>query len=94
MLLTIIQILIIFVVFIPVSWLSFKVTEEWGLPKWLQYKPFICRTCLTFWTLLAIYVAIGLIFGANVTLWGGIALTILNAIAMYINQKNKTIKIE
>ena len=90
----IIQILIIFVVFIPVSWLAYMITEVWGLPKWLQYKPFICRTCLTFWTLLAIYVAIGLIFGANVTLWGGIALTVLNAIAMWINQKNKTIKVE
>ena len=94
MLLTIIQILIIFVVFIPVSWLAYMVTEVWNLPAWLQYRPWNCRTCLTFWTLLALYVAIGLIFNVYVTMIGGIILTILNAIAMYVNQKNKTIKVE
>lgn len=90
----IIQILIIFLVFIPVTWLAFKVTEDWGLPKWLQYKPFNCRLCLTFWTLLATYLTVGVVFSLPITLWGGIALTVLNAIAMYINQKNKTIKVE
>ena len=87
------QVILIFVLFIPIRYLAWKVTEEWGLPEWLQYKPWNCKLCFTFWSLLATYLSIGLIFNLYITLIGGIALAILNALAMWIDQRNKTVKI-
>lgn len=93
MFIEILQVILILVLFIPIRWFAWKVTEVWGLPEWLQYKPWNCKLCLTFWSLLATYLSIGLIFSLPITLYGGIALAIMNALAMYIDQKNKTIKI-
>ena len=87
------QVILIFALFIPIRYLAWKVTEEWGLPEWLQYKPWNCKLCFTFWSLLATYLSIGLIFNLPITLYGGIALAIMNALAMWIDQKNKTVKI-
>lgn len=87
------QVILILALFIPVRYIAYQVTEVWGLPVWLNYKPWNCKLCLTFWSLLAVYLAVGLIFKLWITLGGGIALAILNAVAMYIDQKNKTIKI-
>ena len=87
------QVILIFALFILIRYLAWKVTEEWGLPEWLQYKPWNCKLCFTFWSLLATYLSIGLIFNLYITLIGGIALAIMNALAMWIDQKNKTIKI-
>lgn len=88
-----IEIFIIFLTFFVVRYISYKITNEIGLPKWLDYQPWICDTCLTFWTLITIYISIFLIIEAYVTLIGGISLAILNAIAMKVEQRNKTIKI-
>lgn len=93
MFIQILQVILILAMFIPIRWFAWKVTEEWGLPEWLQYKPWNCKLCLTFWSLLFSYLTIGLIFHLPITLYGGIALAILNALAMWIDQKNKTIKI-
>ena len=87
------QVILIFVLFIPIRYLAWKVTEEWGLPEWLQYKPWNCKLCFTFWSLLATYLSIGLIFNLYITLIGGIAFAIMNALAMWIDQRNKTVKI-
>lgn len=87
------QVVLILALFIPIRWLTWKITEVWGLPEWLQFRPWNCNLCLTFWSLLAAYLSIGLIFQAYITLIGGIVLAILNAIAMWIEIKNKTIKI-
>lgn len=87
------QVILILALFIPVRYIAYQVTEVWGLPVWLNYKPWNCKLCLTFWSLLAVYLVVGLIFKLWITLGGGIALAILNAAAMYIDQKNKTIKI-
>ena len=93
MLLNLLQIILVGALFLPVKMLTYKITDEWGLPKWLDYKPFNCYLCLTFWSLLAVYLTIGLIFNLKITLFIGITIAVLNAIAMYIDQKNKTIKI-
>lgn len=93
MIINIIQVILILLIFIITRYLTYKITEEWGLPKWLQYKPFICEVCLAFWSLLGIYISIGLIFGLWITLIGGIILAILNAIAMKVHQKNNTVKV-
>ena len=94
MLLNLLQIILVGALFLPVKMLTYKITDEWGLPKWLDYKPFNCSLCLTFWSLLAVYLTIGLIFNLKITLFIGIIIAVLNAIAMYIDQKNKTIKID
>ena len=88
---SILQVILILAMFIPVRWFAWKVTEVWGMPEWLQYKPWNCKLCLTFWSLLATYLSIGLIFSLPITLYGGIALAIMNALAMWLDQKNKTI---
>lgn len=93
MFIQILQVILILAMFIPIRWFAWKVTEVWGLPEWLQYKPWNCKLCLTFWSLLFSYLTIGLIFSLPITLYGGIALAIMNALAMWIDQKNKTIKI-
>lgn len=93
MFIQILQVILIFAMFIVIKWFAWKLTEVWGLPEWLQYKPWNCKLCLTFWSLLATYLSIGLIFNLYITLIGGIALAIMNALAMWIDQKNKTIKI-
>lgn len=94
MFIQILQVILILALFIPIRWFAWKVTEVWGLPEWLQYKPWNCKLCLTFWSLLATYLSIGLIFSLPITLYGGIALAIMNALAMWIDQKQKTIHLD
>ena len=93
MFIQILQVIFILAMFIVIKWFAWKVTEVWGLPEWLQYKPWNCKLCLTFWSLLVTYLSIGLIFNLYITLIGGIAFAIMNALAMWIDQKNKTVKI-
>lgn len=87
------EILLILAVFLPVRYLAYYITEVKGLPEWLDYKPWNCKLCLTFWSLIAVYVSAGVI-GLQITMIGGIILAILNAIAMWIDQKNKTVTLE
>lgn len=89
----ILQIILVLLLFFPIKWLCWKITEQWGLPEWLQYKPWICKKCLTFWTLTGTYLTVGLVFGLYLTLVVGLMITILDTIATIIDQKNKTIKI-
>lgn len=89
----IIQIIGLFVIFFVVRYLAWKITDKWGLPRWLNYKPFNCELCLTFWSLITIYTTIWLSFSCLYMGIGGIILASMNALAMYVDQKNKTIKI-
>lgn len=89
----IIQFAAMLVSFLLVNWLAYNITEQLGLPSWLNYKPFNCRLCLTFWTTVAVAVIYGL-FGMAITAIGLAILAVLNAAAMWLNQKNKTVKIE
>lgn len=86
------QLLAMLVIFLITKYLTYNITEVWGLPKWLQYKPFICDTCLTFWSLVAIYTTL-LIIGYQWLGISGLIMAVLNAIAMYINQKKNTIDV-
>ncbi len=91
---TLFNIVTIFVIFFAVNYAAYCITEVHGLPQWLQYKPWECRLCLTFWTLIAIYLAIWVSFECLIIGIGGITLASMNALAMYIDQRNKTIKID
>ena len=91
--LTILQFILILAVFIPVRYIAYYITEVKGLPVWLDYKPFNCKLCLTFWSLIAVYIAIWVSFSCLYTGIGGILLAGMNALAMWIDQRNKTIKL-
>ena len=93
MIFNLLQVIFILLIFFPIRYITYMVTDVWGVPKWIDYKPFSCNLCLTFWYLIGIYLSVGLIFNLYITLFGGISLAILNAIAMYIDQRNKTIRI-
>lgn len=91
---TLIEFGLVLLIFLVISYGAYWLTEVRGLPSWLDYKPFICRMCLTFWSLVGVYSAIWVSFSCYIIGVVGILLAILNAIAMYIDQKNKTVKIE
>ena len=91
---TLIEFGLVLLIFLVISYGAYWITEKKGLPEWLQYKPFQCRLCLTFWSLVGVYSAIWVSFSCYIIGVVGILLAILNAIAMYIDQKNKTVKIE
>ena len=90
------QILALFIIAVAVISFAYWWTEGRGeyKPNWLNYKPFNCKICLTFWTLIVIYVTIGLTLNLNLFLWGGIIFAAANALAMKIDEKNKTISID
>ena len=94
MIIKILQIILIFTIFILDRFVVDKWVNQKNYPVWLNYSPFNCSVCATFWSLLAIYLTVGLVFEWWWTMIGGMILAVLNAIAMKIDQKNKTIKIE
>lgn len=83
----------VYLIFILVNYFSWWFTEKDNVPEFLKYKPFECRLCLTFWLLVGIYIALGISFKLWVVLIVGIILAIMNAIAMWIDQRQKTVKI-
>lgn len=93
MIIKILQIILIFTIFILDRYLVDKWVNQENYPKWLDYLPFNCSVCATFWSLLVIYLTVGLVFNLWWTMIGGMILTALNAIAMKVNQKNRTVSI-
>lgn len=89
-----IEFIITGIIFFAVGYFSWWLTEKDKVPNFLDFKPFSCRLCLNFWLLVAIYIALGISFNLWVMLIAGVILAILNAIAMWVNQRNKTIKLE
>lgn len=68
-------------------------SEKWP-PKFLNFKPFSCQTCFTFWTHLFAFGCFWLISEWNLTLVIGVMLTILTAIAKKVDEHNNTISID
>lgn len=88
-----IQFVLMMMAFFVVKYAAYVMTEEIGMPRWLNFKPFNCNKCLSTWTLAGVYTVLGLSFDWYYLMIGGIILAILNGIAMEIDQRNKTIKI-
>ena len=89
----IIEFILVFFIYLLLIPAVYYVTEVKRLPNWLQFPPFHCRKCLTFWSLMFAYLIIGLSFNLYILLITGIILAILTAISMHIEEKNKTIKV-
>lgn len=87
-----IQILLLPIIFIAVKYAAHWLIENRHIPSWLNYKPFNCELCLTFWLLIGVYLSF-LIFNWWILPIAGVILAILNAIAMIVDQRNKTVKI-
>lgn len=94
MFIEILQLLLVLALFFPMKWLCYEITEKWGLPIWLDYMPWVCRKCLSFWSLMALFIVCGLVFHLWITMAVGAILTALDTIAVIVDQRNKTIKIE
>ena len=90
---TLFNIITVFIIFFVVNYSAYYMTEVKTMPQWLQYKPWICRLCLTFWSLIFVYSTIWASFNCLIIGTVGITLAIMNALAMWIDQKSKTIKI-
>lgn len=88
-----IQFVLMTLAFFVVKYAAYVMTEEIGMPRWLNFKPFNCNRCFSTWSLVGVYTVLGLSFDWYYLMIGGIVLAILNGIAMYIDQKDKTIKI-
>ena len=72
-----------------IIWLTWMAVEKHDIiPEWLQFKPYNCRTCLTFW--LTAGVAVGWwTVGMHATSITTAVMAVLNAIAMYIDDKQR-----
>ena len=84
----------IFITYLLVVYTAYYVTEVKRLPSWLQFPPFHCRKCLTFWSMMAVSLVIGLSFDLLVYMATGILLAILTAISMQIDEKKKIIHLD
>lgn len=87
------EIIFAFIIYFIIVFVAYYLTEVKRLPGWLQFPPFHCRKCLTFWSNMFAFITIGLSFKLYWFMGVGILLGILTAIAMHYEQKNKTIKI-
>ena len=88
----IVEILLMIIVFLFCNWIGYLATEVYTLPKFLQFRPWTCRLCFTWWLTIFAAITIVLTLGYNVTSIGLGILAILNALAMWIDQRNKTVK--
>ena len=89
-----IQIIASIIVWQLVLFAAWYITEKKQLPEYLQFKPFNCRKCCTFWSNIIIFLAIGLTFNLWWFMGLGIVLGILTTIALYVDQKQKTVKVD
>ena len=91
---SVIEVLMALIIWLLVIFVAYYLTEVKPLPKWLQFPPFQCHVCLTFWSNLAVFLTIGLAMSLWHFLVAGLILTVLAAISMKIDQKKKTVKAE
>lgn len=90
----IIEFIIAFATYFAIVYGAYYVTEIKRLPQWLQFPPFDCRKCLTFWSLMIIGLVIGFSFDLPIYMGTIVCMAILTAVSMHIDQKNKTVKID
>lgn len=72
-----------------VLWLTWWMVERNDyIPAFLQFKPYNCRTCLTFWLTAGVAVGWWLVGMHGIAVTMGV-MAVLNAIAMIIDDKQK-----
>lgn len=94
MIYNVLQTILVLIIFIITKYLAWKVTEEDRIPMFLHYEPYICYKCLSFWSLMALFAACGLLCHLWITMAVGTILTVLDTIAYSIHIKTHTVRIE
>lgn len=85
-----IQFISFIITFFIINWLVWLITEKYDIvPACLRYKPFICRICATFWTLVTIG-AFCMVQHWWISGWGLMVMAVLNSIAMKYHQFQNT----
>lgn len=74
-------------------WTGKMFPEKWNNFSFLQFKPFTCTKCFTFW-LTAVIGVFWLFEGLLITGWFLILMAALTAVAMTIDEYEKTVSIE
>lgn len=77
------------ILFFLVKFMAYYVIEKKELvPDWINYKPFNCVQCCSFWTNLILSIAVTYFIQPWFFVW--IIVTVLDAIAYWIDRKNNT----
>lgn len=63
-----------------------KLIKPWGM---FDMFPFKCRKCLTMWSLLALFSTYALITSSWWVAFGGLIMTALTTVALYIDEKSR-----
>lgn len=87
------EFVIAFIMYFVIVYGAYYATEVKRLPEWLQFPPFECKKCLTFWSNFIAGLVVGLSFSLYITMITVFVMAILTAISMHIDQKRKTISI-
>lgn len=80
--------IIVFVFFITLYIAYWWTEKNKHYPAFLDYKPWNCRTCFTFWLQLFTYIGLSLILN-NFFYMAGLILVVLNTIALLVDEKHK-----
>ena len=80
------------VIFYVIKWFGwFAVDVKGWIPEFIEYKPYKCSFCLSFWTTLIISILLSFI---NLGFVFGVILDILDAVAYFIDRKENTVNFE
>lgn len=85
----ILELILTIIIFFITKYVIFIITEK-GLPNFINYKPYCCYKCFSFWTLIFIYVNSIICLNTWYLSIIGIIITILDAIALHIDENNTT----
>lgn len=94
MIYNVLQTILVLIIFIITKYLTWKITEEDKVPEFLHYEPYVCYKCLSFWLLMALFIACGLLCHLWITMAVGTILTVLDTIAYSIHIKTHTVRID
>lgn len=74
------------ILFFAVKWLAFLITKNVELPVWLDYKPYNCPTCLSFWLNIGLSVCLTFLITKLSIVY--IIITLLDGVALLIDYRN------
>lgn len=84
----IIQVLLSIVLLVLIKYAAYRITMK-EYPIWLEYQPYSCEKCLTWWTALVAFLTLGFQFQAWVFMVSGITLAALDAYAKHKYEKEE-----
>ena len=80
-----ITILLTIILFFAVKWLAFLIIKNVELPAYIDYKPYNCSSCLSFWLNLSLSICLTLLITKLSIVY--IIITLLDGIAMLLDKR-------